>query len=106
MQDNGTGMEAKELAEWAVMNLSMEDRGAKPEEPTAEQAGAGRFLTGALSYFGVGAVPLFSTFPDIFACTPSLNMSLYTCLPTLYSQHLGSRWELKMQLSTLEGASR
>ncbi len=41
------------------MNLSMEERGAQPQEPTAGRgggaaaAGAGRFLTGDLSFFGV-----------------------------------------------------
>lgn len=43
----------------AVMNLSMEERGAQPQEPAAGRgngaaaAGAGRFLTGDLSFFGV-----------------------------------------------------
>jgi hypothetical protein len=41
------------------MNLSMEERGAAPQEPAAAgrgggAAGAGRFLTGDLSFFGVG----------------------------------------------------
>ena len=41
------------------MNLSMEERGAQPQEPAAGRgngaaaAGAGRFLTGDLSFFGV-----------------------------------------------------
>lgn len=44
------------------MNLSMEERGAQPREPAgggrgggAGPAGAGRFLTGDLSFFGVGS---------------------------------------------------
>jgi hypothetical protein len=42
----------------AVMNYSMEERGAAPQEPdvqgrAAAAPGAGRFLTGDLSYFGV-----------------------------------------------------
>lgn len=56
--DNGCGMTKRELNEWAVMNLSMEDRGARPaEEPVlrGEKTGPGaaRFLSGNLSYFGV-----------------------------------------------------
>ena len=48
----------------AVMNLSMEERGAAPQEPqpagrggggAAGAPGAGRFLTGDLSFFGVGS---------------------------------------------------
>ncbi|KAL4443930.1 hypothetical protein ABPG75_011667 [Micractinium tetrahymenae] len=61
IQDNGCGMNKHELADWAVMNLSMEERGAAPQEPAAAGrgggagAGAGRFLTGDLSFFGVGS---------------------------------------------------
>ena len=59
VRDNGSGMSKEALNEWAVMNLSMEDRGQQPTE--AEPAGrgqpsltgAGNFLTGDLSYFGV-----------------------------------------------------
>lgn len=59
VRDNGSGMTKEALNEWAVMNLSMEDRGQQPTE--AEPAGrgqpsltgAGNFLTGDLSYFGV-----------------------------------------------------
>jgi len=47
----------------AVMNLSMEERGAAPQEPAPAGRGggvnaggaAGRFLTGDLSFFGVGS---------------------------------------------------
>ena len=51
-------MGKRELSEWAVMNLSMEDRGAAPQEvdcthgPT-QRNGSDRFLSGNLSYFGV-----------------------------------------------------
>ena len=56
--DNGCGMTKRELNEWAVMNLSMEDRGAKPIEEAVQRGdkqapGALRFLSGNLSYFGV-----------------------------------------------------
>lgn len=56
--DNGCGMTKKELSEWAVMNLSMEDRGSQPIEQAVQRGdkqglGASRFLTGNLSYFGV-----------------------------------------------------
>lgn len=56
--DNGCGMTKRELNEWAVMNLSMEDRGAAPVEQAVQRGdrqgpGASRFLTGNLSYFGV-----------------------------------------------------
>ena len=59
VQDNGSGMSKQALNEWAVMNLSMEDRGQQPleAEPAARGqptlTGAGNFLTGDLSYFGV-----------------------------------------------------
>jgi structural maintenance of chromosomes flexible hinge domain-containing protein 1 len=54
-------MTKHELKDWAVMNYSMEERGAQPQEPEAEARGrapaqaAGRFLTGDLSFFGVGS---------------------------------------------------
>lgn len=63
--DNGCGMTKHELNDWAVMNYSMEERGAKPVEPEAPgraagggggaAAGAARFLSGDLSFFGVGS---------------------------------------------------
>ena len=51
-------MSKLELNQWAVMNLSMEDRGANPIEEAvqrgaAQAQGASRFLSGNLSYFGV-----------------------------------------------------
>lgn len=61
IQDNGCGMTKYELNDWAVMNYSMEERGAQPQEPESEGRGrapapaAGRFLTGDLSFFGVGS---------------------------------------------------
>ncbi len=54
-------MTKHELTDWAVMNYSMEERGAQPQEPEVEGRGrapvpaAGRFLTGDLSFFGVGS---------------------------------------------------
>ena len=56
--DNGCGMTKRELNEWAIMNLSMEDRGAQPVEEEVQRGerqnlGASRFLNGNLSYFGV-----------------------------------------------------
>ena len=59
--DNGCGMTKKELNEWAVMNLSMEDRGSQPTEQAVargdkQASGVSRFLTGNLSYFGVSLV--------------------------------------------------
>lgn len=59
VQDNGSGMSKGALNDWAIMNLSMEDRGQKPTEPEPAArgqpslTGAGNFLTGDLSYFGV-----------------------------------------------------
>jgi structural maintenance of chromosomes flexible hinge domain-containing protein 1 len=58
--DNGCGMTKQELNEWAVMNYSMQERGVEPREPEAAirgnaATGAGRFLTGDLSFFGVGS---------------------------------------------------
>eukprot|EP00873_Tetraselmis_striata_P016358 jgi/Tetstr1/436622/TSEL_025418.t1 len=64
--DNGRGMTAAELGQWAVMNLAVADRqaaatvditpsqavgrGTQREPPPAE-----RYLSGELSYFGVGS---------------------------------------------------
>lgn len=50
--DNGVGMTKQELNNWAVMNLSLEDRGLKPQESEGP-GGVGRFLSGNLSFFGV-----------------------------------------------------
>jgi Histidine kinase-, DNA gyrase B-, and HSP90-like ATPase len=60
IHDNGSGMTKREVNQWAVMNLSMEDRGLRPAEAEASGRGAsgscGRFINGDLSYFGVRAV--------------------------------------------------
>ncbi len=71
-------MTKQALNDWAIMNLSMEDRGQQPVEPEPAARGqpavtaAGSFLTGELSYFGVclhyrkpSAAPLFHTVPQI-----------------------------------------
>jgi hypothetical protein len=57
--DNGCGMSLRQLNEWAVMNLTMEDRGIKPQ---GERRGRGtqsksstKQLCSDLSYFGVGS---------------------------------------------------
>jgi len=87
VRDNGCGMTARELNEWAVMNLSVEDRaqqqasrgeggapGAGGAEgaaagaaaaaagaaaagapPPAKQQPQGRYLSGDISFFGVGS---------------------------------------------------
>lgn len=59
ISDNGCGMTKVELNQWAIMNNSMEDRGKAPQEPDAStrggSTGAGRFLSGDLSFFGVGS---------------------------------------------------
>lgn len=68
--DNGRGMSKQELNEWAVMNLSMEDRGSRPTEEAVLRGakhgpGAARFLSGNLSFFGVShPPPLPSLTPD------------------------------------------
>ena len=48
-------MATRELTEWAVMNLGMEDRGLAPAAPAraSQDAASERFLTGDLSFFGV-----------------------------------------------------
>jgi len=51
-------MGKQELNNWAVMNYSMEDRGAQPQEPehghgVTQRNQTDRFLSGNLSYFGV-----------------------------------------------------
>lgn len=54
--DNGEGMSPKALSQWAVMNLSMEDRGLMPVEAPStadQQQGTARFLGAQLSFFGV-----------------------------------------------------
>ncbi|KAK9820414.1 hypothetical protein WJX72_010046 [[Myrmecia] bisecta] len=55
--DNGSGMTVPELNQWAVMNLSMEDRGLQPAAGNSDARGnaADRFLTSDLSFFGVGS---------------------------------------------------
>jgi hypothetical protein len=63
VRDNGRGMTPRELNEWAVMNLSMEDRGLLPPAAggggsgggAAPCAAGGRYLSGDISYFGVGS---------------------------------------------------
>lgn len=62
VEDNGCGMNKRQLNDWAVMNLSMHDRGIQPAEPEAPSRGAqgrghgaGRFLSSELSFFGVGS---------------------------------------------------
>ncbi len=55
-------MTKRELNDWAVMNLSMEDRGEQPQEPDVghgptQRNGPERFLSGNLSYFGVCPPP-------------------------------------------------
>ena len=58
VRDNGCGMTKRQLNEWAIMNLSLEDRGIRVQEQEAGRGGQAtrtdRFLTGDLSYFGVG----------------------------------------------------
>ena len=52
--DNGEGMGAEGLRQWAVMNLSMGDRGQQPvQAPETAAEGAGGFLDAQLSFFGV-----------------------------------------------------
>ena len=57
--DNGCGMTMRQLGEWAVMNLTMEDRGAQPQEAerprTTQSAACAKQLCSDLSYFGVGS---------------------------------------------------
>lgn len=57
--DNGSGMSLRQLNEWAVMNLSMEDRGLQPQEIEmprhAVGTAAAKQLCSDLSFFGVGS---------------------------------------------------
>eukprot|EP00884_Botryococcus_braunii_P005311 jgi/Botrbrau1/14781/Bobra.0284s0014.2 len=53
--DNGTGMDKRQLNDWAVMNLAMEDREQEQCRTTGGCTTNPRFLTGNLSYFGVGS---------------------------------------------------
>jgi structural maintenance of chromosomes flexible hinge domain-containing protein 1 len=57
--DNGCGMSMRQLNEWAVMNLSMEDRGQQPKEVVSARheqgAAAAKQLHSDMSYFGVGS---------------------------------------------------
>lgn len=54
-------MNKQELNAWAVMNYSMEERGKAPKQAEvvgrlgAAANGAGRFLNGEISFFGVSA---------------------------------------------------
>ena len=59
---NATAQPHMHAALWAllqaIMNKDMAERGAEPQEPELQrghQASAGRFLTGDLSFFGVGS---------------------------------------------------
>eukprot|EP00878_Enallax_costatus_P028476 GHUV01030760.1.p1 GENE.GHUV01030760.1~~GHUV01030760.1.p1 ORF type:complete len:246 (+),score=76.14 GHUV01030760.1:367-1104(+) len=52
VRDNGCGMTVQELNNWAVMNLSMEDRGLLHQE---EGKAGNRYLSSDISYFGVGS---------------------------------------------------
>ena len=103
IEDNGCGMTAKELNNWAVMNLSMADRGQQPSEPLAQgrvaQGGEGtaatgvaRFLSGELSYFGVGSKnAAFFLGDSIKISTRAEGASLVHEL-TLRSQELEARY--------------
>lgn len=57
--DNGCGMNKRQLNEWAVMHLTMEDRGQQPKEVATARheqgSGAAKQLNSDLSYFGVGS---------------------------------------------------
>lgn len=60
IQDNGCGMSKTELRDWAVMNYTMEERGLSSEEATEmgnrlQEVTRKQYLTGNLSYFGVGS---------------------------------------------------
>ncbi|KAI8466921.1 MAG: hypothetical protein J3K34DRAFT_524164 [Monoraphidium minutum] len=72
VRDNGVGMTPQELNNWAVMNLSMEDRGLLDPAALAAQPAGGRYLSGDIRraaacvggsgagawrgfYFGVGS---------------------------------------------------
>ena len=96
--DNGEGMTAEGLRQWAVMNLSMEDRGMQPTQPPdAGDSGAGSFLDAQLSFFGVrfprvrlfsGAeyLPLWPWHPADPRSTPFRTPAaavMLPCLPTM-----------------------
>lgn len=51
--DNGSGMDKRQLNDWAVMNLAMEDRVQVQGRTVGGCTINPRFLTGNLSYFGV-----------------------------------------------------
>jgi structural maintenance of chromosomes flexible hinge domain-containing protein 1 len=57
--DNGCGMSLRQLNEWAVMNLTMEDRGMKPQGELRSRETQSKAITkqlcSDLSYFGVGS---------------------------------------------------
>jgi Histidine kinase-, DNA gyrase B-, and HSP90-like ATPase len=53
--DNGVGMDKRQLNEWAVMNLAMEDRDSAQSRERGDLSTNPRFITGNLSYFGVWA---------------------------------------------------
>lgn len=57
--DNGCGMSMRQLNDWAVMNLTMEDRGQQPKEVAMARheqgSAAAKQLHSDLSYFGVGS---------------------------------------------------
>jgi hypothetical protein len=60
IHDNGCGMSKIELRDWAVMNYTIEERGLTLNEATDagnrhQEVNRKQYLTGNLSYFGVGS---------------------------------------------------
>jgi structural maintenance of chromosomes flexible hinge domain-containing protein 1 len=57
--DNGCGMSMRQLNDWAVMNLTMEDRGQQPQDVESARCekgtAAAKQLHSDLSFFGVGS---------------------------------------------------
>ena len=97
--DNGSGMTKTQLNQWAVMNLTMEDRGQQPLEESrsrvTQATGGTKQLCSDLSYFGVGsknavwvAIPFWPWIFKFLAMTLLIPadryLSILTCPHCIY----------------------
>ena len=97
VSDNGRGMGKQALNDWAVMNLSMEDRGLL-DRPGADApggggaAGPGRYLNSNLSFFGVGSKNASFYVGDTVRVTTKRREDLYVHELCLDAKELESKY--------------
>lgn len=98
-------MSKQALNDWAVMNLSMEDRGQKLTEPEPAPrgqpalTGAGSFLTGDLSYFGVGYPSCFHN-SHIMPWRYHANIMPLQCIVEVYPESVSECCEQSGMLTS------